>query len=72
MKKILRVKGDVPSEVQEEIRELAEILAGPNGTIELTPWGWVYENPDKEGEYEHLDIFIPPEEQEEFCLEKAE
>lgn len=42
MKKILKPRGDCPPETLEEI---ARLLAGPKGTVEFTPDGWVYENP---------------------------
>ena len=48
MKKILKpseINGPVPPEILEEI---AQLLAGPNGHYELTPDGWVYENPDSQ------------------------
>lgn len=44
MQKILKPQNDdCPPEL---LQEMALALAGPNGTTQLTPEGWVYENPD--------------------------
>jgi hypothetical protein len=37
MKKILRPHGAIAA---KELEEIAKLLAGPNGTVELTPDGW--------------------------------
>jgi hypothetical protein len=46
MKKVLRPDSTHnPPPPPEILEELAHLLAGPDGTVELTPDGWVYENP---------------------------
>jgi len=42
MKIIVPDKNNPPS--PELLEEIARLLAGPGGTVELTPDGWVYKN----------------------------
>ena len=43
------INGPVPPEIVEEI---ARLLAGPDGHAQLTPDGWVYQNPYHEEDFE--------------------